>query len=140
MTEEIKGRKYTVKEMEDWLLGDSTQAVGWRTNPEHLREVSEMITFYASTPGGRDASFVWSKIKAEKAQMRSVADLEEKQEQRTKRLREVARIDYLKSGGTEANFNREWSSLEKSLLASGRAGDLLDEDTQERRQKTARTF
>lgn len=138
-----KGKKKAVRnlaEYKKWLVGDSPEAKAWRTSSEHTRQVSEMVSAYASIEGGEAPSIVWSRIKAEKAALNKEVAAKEAQDARTNRLKEVARADYLKNGGEEKTFENEWGSLRKTLLESGRAEKLVSDSIQERRSRSARTF
>lgn len=134
------GKKKDLKQYKKWLTGDSKEAIAWRTSDENIRAVSEMVSAYASVEGGEASNLVWSRIKAEKAALKKEVAAKEEQEARTKRLKEAAMADYLKSGGEEKAFESEWGSLRKSLLETGRAGELVNRDLQNRRSKAARTF
>lgn len=134
------GKKKDLKEYRKWLKEDSKEAIAWRTSSEHTRAVSEMVSAYASVEGGEAANLVWSRINAEKVAVKKEQVIKEEQEVRSQILKEAARADWLANGGKPETFDRDWSSLEKSLLQSGRAGKIINEALQNRRSRSARTF
>ena len=139
-TYEIPIDEMDVDEMRGWLMGDDERAVEWRQDPQNRRLVSEMTNRLAGMEGGLSRRAVNNHLAQERKRLEREAEAEEAKQARMERLYAVAKADWITNGGVEAEFEREWSSLRKELLRTGRAEKLLEEQDAERRARAARTF
>jgi len=60
MTEE-----YTLSELKKLLEGTEPEQIAWRVDPKNKVQVSRFVELYAAMPGGRNSSYISSKLRAE---------------------------------------------------------------------------
>lgn len=127
-------------EMKLWLEGNEAAQVNWRIDKENLSQVSQMITEYSQTPGGRAASLVWSKIQREKEIAQQIIEERERGLEERKALVAAVKADYLANGGSEKTFNERLSEIIDAYAISGRTREVLDKVEAYHRSQAARTF
>ena len=129
-----------LKELKLWLEGTEPAQVAWRVDNKNMAQVSEVVTQYAATVGGKSGSVVWDRINKEKEAIKRAAKAEEKAKERHEALVGAVRDDYLANGGLEKDFEARKSSILESYALSGRAKKVLGQTERERRSQAARTF
>lgn len=129
-----------LKELAHWLEGDSTEAKAWRLKKENLNQVSEMINDYASQIGGRSASEVWARVKAEKKRAASKKAAIEKEQKQRDALVESVRLDYLANGGSAKDWDSRSNAIIEGYAINGRAKGLQAKQEAYKRSLAARTF
>ena len=130
----------SVDQLRTILVSDNEEAREWRTDPANKVKVSELVSEFASQPGGRAARDVMRQIRKEQKQRKRQEREEAEQEARQEKLKAVAQADWLDGGGSLQEFQERWPEIRKELLASGRAQELLEEHERSRRARAARTF
>lgn len=129
-----------LNELKLWLEGTEPTQVNFRLKKENLASLSEMVTQYAATPGGKSASLVWSNIRKEREMATRIINEKAAKDLAREKLVAAVRAHFLKNGGTEAGWKARQTAILEEYATSGRAEEILRNAGQERRAKAARTF
>lgn len=129
-----------LSEMKRWLMSDEEVCINWRHNPANQRQVSEMISALAASPGGYAASMLVQRLAEEKAQLDRALEERVKAGSLIARLKAHKREEALSMGIPEHEFERTWPEQLAKMAQEGSVMDHLAPYDARIRARSARTF